>query len=138
MPMRSLAQLHRHYLTSRVGTFALCHTVSPALFSTSHFSTPRDEAENVRQQQIEAENWAKQPGSREVLAQPTFKVNHNDLFEDGKPRGHHDQLAVFRPLDSLEAYLKVCFYRLGLRLGARKVVYSYHVITAALCLELCY
>lgn len=82
---QSLLQQRRPHVTK--GQLASRHVSSR--------TTSPSAADIAREEKAENERWAKQPGAREVLAQPLFEV---DRKPDDANRMYH----------SLEDYLKVC------------------------------
>lgn len=71
------------------------------LYARGCSSLPRSEVVLAREEQAENDTWAKQPGAREVLAQPPFVVGG-----DGK---EVSPAAAAHVLDSLDGYLQVRF-----------------------------
>lgn len=91
---RSLSQQHRPHTRGQLASrHASSRTASPSA------------ADKAREEKAENERWAKQPGAREVLAQPPFDVDRTP--DDAK-----------HMCPSLEDYLKVgrcpCVEVLGL------------------------
>lgn len=92
--MRAWRSLSRHYETCYNNK--RCNVVQ--LHSRACSTLPRSEVAVAREEKAQNEAWAKQPGAREVLAQPPFVVG-------GQGKGASP--APADALDSLDNYLQV-------------------------------
>lgn len=94
--MRAWRSLSCHHETCYISLW--CTVARPHTRACS--TLPRSEIAAAREERAQTEAWAKQPGAREVLAQPPFVVA-------GEGEGASPPAADM--LDSLDSYLKVRF-----------------------------